>query len=405
MRIAYLFHDHLPTASTNGEQLVNSLAMLARQGMEIDLIVPSPPGKTRPLAERRAAITAFYGLPGDTFDRGLNLVELALPDWIGGNARRATVACRASLRLRDAGYDLVYVRDLFPLATAVAMARTPVVFETYRTDVNTRRAYGPWRAFCYRRGKIVGVLTHSRLAARRFLEAGFRSEEVLVAHNGFSPGVMGPPLTTGEARARLGLPADRTFVVYTGQVNPSKGIEAVVEIARRLPAITFLVVGAVPGSPGETWAHRIIADAGVGNVQLVPRVPPTQVPLYLYAADCLVIPPTAKPLEDFGRTVLPIKTYLYLAAGRPIIAGDLPDVGEVLVDRHNALLVPPDDPEAAAAAVTEALGDPRLREHLAATARQDAQQYTWESRAVRIAAFLRERLAAFNRRRGGRAAP
>ena len=46
-----------------------------------------------------------------------------------------------------------------------------------------------------------------------------------------------------------------------------------------------------------------------------------------------------------------MKTFSYLAAGRPIVAPDLPDLREVLRHNENALLVPPDDVDAAAAAI------------------------------------------------------
>jgi len=74
------------------------------------------------------------------------------------------------------------------------------------------------------------------------------------------------------------------------------------------------------------------------------------------------------------------------------VAGDLPDIREVLEDGRNALLVPPDDPEAAAAAIQSILADEEIRERLSCNAAQDATHYTWESRANRIMEFLRRRL-------------
>jgi glycosyltransferase involved in cell wall biosynthesis len=124
---------------------------------------------------------------------------------------------------------------------------------------------------------------------------------------------------------------------------------------------------------------------------MVPRVPPAEVARFLFAADVLVFPPTAAALRA-GRTVLPMKTFQYLAAGRAILAPDLPDLREVLRHDANAVLVPPDVPGAAADALRGLLGDVPRRERLAAAALADAARYTWDARAAKIAAFLRGRL-------------
>jgi glycosyltransferase involved in cell wall biosynthesis len=89
-----------------------------------------------------------------------------------------------------------------------------------------------------------------------------------------------------------------------------------------------------------------------------------------------------------------MKTYLYLASGRPIVAPDLPDLGEILEDGKNAVLVAPDDVDACAAALTKLISDPHESDRLGSQARDDANLYTWEKRGGRIAEFLRARMGA-----------
>jgi glycosyltransferase involved in cell wall biosynthesis len=145
-------------------------------------------------------------------------------------------------------------------------------------------------------------------------------------------------------------------------------------------------VGATPDSDLEPEWTRL------ENLRILPRVSPAEVASYLAAADVLIIPPTARPLEQSGRTVLPIKTFTYLAAGRPILAADLPDVSEVLSPR-TAMLVPPDDVTRAASALRQLLGDPTLRDQLSLAAAASAREYSWEARATRVAAFLQRLLS------------
>jgi glycosyltransferase involved in cell wall biosynthesis len=101
-----------------------------------------------------------------------------------------------------------------------------------------------------------------------------------------------------------------------------------------------------------------------------------------------LIPPTSAPLQRFRRTVLPMKVFMYLAAGRPILAPRLPDVEEVLTDGQTARLVVPDDPAEAANALTHLLADRALQDRLSRNALALAAQYTWTARARRIMDFV-----------------
>jgi glycosyltransferase involved in cell wall biosynthesis len=83
-----------------------------------------------------------------------------------------------------------------------------------------------------------------------------------------------------------------------------------------------------------------------------------------------------------------MKIFLYLAAGRAILAPRLPDVEEVLTDGVDARLVSPTDPGEAAGALRALVHDAGLRSRLAAGALAASTAYTWEARARRILPFL-----------------
>ena len=59
-----------------------------------------------------------------------------------------------------------------------------------------------------------------------------------------------------------------------------------------------------------------------------------------------------------------------LATGAPVITADTEATRELLVDGESALLVPPDDPAALAAAITRLAGDDELRARVAAAGNQ-----------------------------------
>ena len=83
-----------------------------------------------------------------------------------------------------------------------------------------------------------------------------------------------------------------------------------------------------------------------------------------------------------------MKTYAYLAAGRPILAPRSPDTAELLRHGENAWLVEPERPDLAAAALSEILGSPDLAERLGAGAARTAAGLSWDARAAAILRFL-----------------
>ena len=89
-----------------------------------------------------------------------------------------------------------------------------------------------------------------------------------------------------------------------------------------------------------------------------------------------------------------MKLFLYMASGRPILAGATPDVSEVLRHRHNAFLCRPDDPQALADGLAELLGDPSLASRLAAAALAESADLTWDARARRIVDAIEARRRA-----------
>jgi glycosyltransferase involved in cell wall biosynthesis len=117
------------------------------------------------------------------------------------------------------------------------------------------------------------------------------------------------------------------------------------------------------------------------------QVEPSMVPVCLAAFDICAMP--FPWTEHFAYYASPLKLFEYMASGAAILSSDLPSTAEVVRDGESALLVPPGNVEAMAAALRRLYDDPALRERLGAAARQLAPQYSWQARAGRILLAIR----------------
>jgi glycosyltransferase involved in cell wall biosynthesis len=221
------------------------------------------------------------------------------------------------------------------------------------------------------------------------VDNGIAAEKIKTIPNGYDPREHAQLPDKDAARSILNLTADEKIIAYTGQIRPDKGVDALLDTAQVCPETTMLIVGGSVSEVAEL--QKMAAQRQLSNIRLVSQVPIREVPTYLAAADILILPPSSLPLKS--ATVLPMKTFTYMAAGKPIVAPEQPDTRGVLIHERNCLTVPPDMPSATAVAIRSILSSPSLARELSNNARQDATQYTWDGRAAKVIAFVKEKLA------------
>jgi glycosyltransferase involved in cell wall biosynthesis len=157
--------------------------------------------------------------------------------------------------------------------------------------------------------------------------------------------------------------------------------EAFARFHKDRPDSRLLLIGDGEEAP---LLRQVLQSAGVDDAAhwlgLVDR---GLVPEYLAAADVLVSPHAAG--ADFIGS--PIKIFEYMATGRAIVASDFAQMGEILRDGETALLAPPADPAAMAAAFERLYSDPDLRGRLGAAAQDEARRlHSWDARMSDILA-------------------
>jgi glycosyltransferase involved in cell wall biosynthesis len=150
-------------------------------------------------------------------------------------------------------------------------------------------------------------------------------------------------------------PPEEFTALFVGKLIPLHGVETILAAARLVPELRLRVVGS-----GQLDA--LVHDRPP-NVEHVPWIDYERLPDELHHASCA--------LGIFGTSakaarVIPNKAFQALACGTPLVTADTPAARELLRDGESALLVPPGDSEALAAALRRLAGDRGLGEHLSA---------------------------------------
>ena len=95
-----------------------------------------------------------------------------------------------------------------------------------------------------------------------------------------------------EGRKRFGIAKDAVVIIGSGQVQPRKGIEDFMHVAKSFPEYTFLWVGGKPFSALTEYSKELdyFQDNPLPNTRITGIVPYHDMPYYFNAADIFLFP-------------------------------------------------------------------------------------------------------------------
>jgi len=401
--VGYCITGLVPSKRGYVTQTVRMCEAFAGTGRETTLYCPDRYQDDPTL--READVFEFYGVTDRfTIERLSFLDPFGFPEPFDEWVRRPVMiasnlgfALNAGLRLRGRDVDLAVTRHWL-VAVVLVLLGVPTVFEVHKVEGTSfsPRARRAITAIADR-DALVALVTLTEPTADGLSRLGIPRSKIHVEPDGVDLSQYEASLSRLEARAQLDLPTDERIVAYTGSFHPGKGVRPLVVACADLD-IRVLLVGDDPEQHAEL--ERFLAEREIDNVDLVEAVPPADVPRYQWAADVLTLTPTAdeKARKHHPQATSPLKLFEYMAAERPIVASALPGITSVLTDREDALLVQPGETDAIREAVETLLRDETLADSLAAAATETVTDYTWETRAERIANVIASR---HPRERGG----
>jgi phosphatidyl-myo-inositol alpha-mannosyltransferase len=348
-----------------------------------DLTIPGGvQSHVRQLAAHLRTMGDEVVLVGPGHDPGRHLgVGRSLPVPFNGSvapiAPTPTAAARTRRLLARLRADVVHVHE--PLVPAVGLAAVlsadaPVVatFHAWSDDLRLYRLARPVGRRILAR--IAVPIAVSPAAAAYHAEAlGVPVRRFTIVPNGVDVARFADPTPLPE----LADP-DRPTLLFVGRLEPRKGLDPLLRAFTRLktdePELRLLVVGE---GPERARCAALLPTALRDDVVFLGRVSDRELVGCYAAADLYVSP--ALGGESFGIVLLEA-----MAAGRTVVASDLPGYRSVVSDGVTGRLVPPGDPAALAAAIGELLAQPARRAALAAEGRRAAARHDWPVVATQV---------------------
>jgi glycosyltransferase involved in cell wall biosynthesis len=154
--------------------------------------------------------------------------------------------------------------------------------------------------------------------------------------------------------------------------NPLLAVQVMGLLALDFPDIHLTMIGPDKGDGSLRRLQQECAELGVSDsIALLGRIPKVKVPECINKGDIF--------LNTTNVDNTPISVLEAMACGLCVISTNVGGIPYLLEHEYDAILVPPNDPDAMAAAVRRVLTEPGLAKRLSINARQKAEQFDWSA--------------------------
>ena len=317
-------------------------------------------GLARELRRRGHHVRVLAPCDGPPPDAGVTPLGNSIPTAANGSVAPLAPDPAATLRtirsLRDEDFDVLHLHEPVapgPTLTALLFANAPMV--------GTFHAAGESAAYRWLRPFVRWAA--DRLALRCAVSEDARSmaEEAL----GGSYELVGNGIEIDRYAEAEPHKSDGPTVLFIGRHEPRKGLAVLLAASAELPPdVRVWIAGTGPETEELQGRH-----AGDPRLRWLGSISDAEKASRLRGADVFCAPSLHG--ESFGVVLLEA-----MAAHTPIVASDLPGYRNVARAGLDALLVPPGDVAALAAALRRVLSDPALAERLARSGDERAEAHS-----------------------------
>jgi glycosyltransferase involved in cell wall biosynthesis len=297
---------------------------------------------------------------------------------------------------RERDFDVIHCHGTYPAgyvgACCGAVRQLPLVITSHGDDLAPCGLYDRKprlrERFRLALKQADAAVAISQYTAEMFREACPELRQIVPIPNGFEVGDFAAPVPRPDSIA----PSIRSksYLLFLGRLDARKGIDVLLQAKALLRGrcdLDLVVAGSGPEGPAlEALAARL----GLARqVHFVGQTAGRQKTWLLQNGLCTIVP--SRTWEAFG--IVAVES---LAAGRPVIASQLPGLADLIQPGQTGLLVPPESPQALAEAIGQMVLDPLRADDWGIAAQRSVQAFDWRNIALRHLELFEELIAIKN---------
>lgn len=180
-------------------------------------------------------------------------------------------------------------------------------------------------------------------------------------------------------------------IIYMGPATRERGFEIVIDaldlVVRQSPRVTCAILGHTKNLAWLDKERSSVMEKLIkhGNLEIVGRVPHTEVFRYLHASAI-----AWRPRLPYQHTI-DVTVFEYMAAGKPIVASDVPLHADIIRETRCGIVVNPYDVEAHASAILYLLQHPEEAQQMGSNGRRAVlDKYNWENESKKLLKLYEE---------------
>lgn len=375
MKIVYVSNSaRIPSRDANSVHLMKMCSSYASLGHQVTLFVST--NKDIDLASKDVFLN--YGV-----ENNFKIRRVPIPSHKIGSF--FSVFIITPLLVFFSFPDLVHSRNLSFAWSATILFRLPVILELHDNPNKSSKSLLMFKQLIKsKKNKGFIVITKALSNCIKPIVSDFKP--ILIAPDGVDESIFIEKIDIYQFKNEYGIKNDgKKIAVYTGHLYPGRGIELIVELAKKLPNIYFYIVGGT-NADVTYWKNESLDTS---NLIFIGFQPPSIIHKFQQIADVLLMPYANQVTVTGGKGntasyASPLKMFEYMAAGKAVFSSKLPVLEEVLEHRKNALLLDYSNINDWLLAFEELESNPSLGEVLGQNALKKVKNYTWQKRAFKI---------------------
>lgn len=361
MKITYIITSIIPSKFANSVHAMKMCSAISKNH-EIELVIP----RRNDIEEKDVAdVYKFYGV-----DKTFKITKVPFIKKVGVFIL-ALMGCMIAKKNKS---DLVFTREVVT-AYFSTLFGIPTIFETHSPFISERSIEKYFFKKAMLSNSTLKVIVISQALKDIILENWpmVSADKIMVAHDGADiPNELPSKITKIQ---KIG---------YVGHLYKGRGIDLIVDVARKLPDHEFHIIG----GHAEDITYWKDETKELSNIVFHGFVAPSEAERLRSEMDVLLAPYQDKVFVKSGMNTVkwmsPLKVFEYMASGRPIICSKLSVLQEVL-NNENSILCDPNNSDEWVDGIKKLEDDISFANKISTQTYNDLKDhYSWFKRSVNI---------------------